>query len=130
MTSERSRTYAPWVNQVTLGGVIWVKPTLRSVKYDGDKEFHVLGLFLMSWRAKHEAHRKVSIAVDHKIMPEYWHSRLRAGDPVVVCGELRTRTYEKDGKKIVEQRILSHTITLLHKPPPSHIPTQDVDIEE
>ncbi len=130
MTSERGRTYAPWLNSVALGGVIWTKPTLRSVKYDGDKEFHVLGFFLMSWRAKHETHRKVAIAVDHKVMPEYWHSRLKAGDPVLVVGELRSRTYDHDGRRVTEQRIHSHTITLLHKPPPDYIAPQDVDIEE
>lgn len=109
--------YAPWLNVVSVGGAIWKPPRLLSYKREDGTEFHILRMFLASFRHRRDKRRKLFLPVDIIRGAEYWHSKLRVGAPIHCAGELRTEKFKRnDGTTAIQQKLLCHTVTLLYPP--------------
>lgn len=111
-------TYAPWINSVSLGGAIWSELRLKMLP-GPNGQWPLLTFHLLSWRRRQDKKRRLWILVELMNGAEYFYSKLRRGDPVVVQGELRSHSWTtKEGKKGYEWLIAANAITRLYKPPP------------
>lgn len=127
--------YAPWINHVQIGGMIWTDPVLRTIPKKDGTEFHRLTFLLACWRRGVDKYRKLSINVKLTRAPEYWHSILRRGDPIAVAGELVSQRVKVDWatKPVQFYELNGIVVTRLYPPPPrsgGSRPTENLNAPE